>query len=246
MAVPTILWTRNDGTIVNPKIMLNPITFAVGPEMSGAICEVLEARPGISDTEVARAVGAQPSHPFFLTDLAVAHAWLAIDSIPTTRLEQLERQQRTNVRLAVAIDAAITIDAGIDELRTALPVVRALERGRLSSDHLVLAIHVLRLREVIADAGDITTPLESVLRDCLDADPDLLRPDADVSSEAVKKVLSGLSAKGPAQRTIEVPVDPNHISGGVTIEGETDREHGGEFRCQNRDSETNCEASSGE
>ena len=102
-------------------------TFPVGPEVSREILDVLSSSPHADESEVASLVGADPSHPFFQTDLDVARAWLEGDSFPEHRVRSLEREQRFNVHIAIALRAAETIGLGstldVEDLRRLLPIM---------------------------------------------------------------------------------------------------------------------------
>lgn len=187
--------------------MFKPPDFPVGPEMSGAILEIITKHPTISHIEVAERLGAEPGHPFFLTDLAVARAWSSGESVPSHRIDHLEREQWLNVRLAIAMMAAAVAATDWQGLEIVLPVIERMEEAHLSSEHVVLAIQLGKLAETIVDAGQIDGPIETTLRECLEADPHILSKGGDVRSETVKKVLSRSSTKDGSQRTIELPVD---------------------------------------
>jgi len=201
-------------------------TFPVGPEMSGVLCNIITKHPTTPTAELARQVGADPHHPFFLADLAVANAWLAVDHVPESRMDVLEHRQRLNVDLALAMLTASAIrEAGVDldGMRSALPILETMERLGFYSDHLVGAIQLTSLVEFISEnAGEIDAPIETILRECLEAEPSLLYQDGKIGSEGTKKVLSRYSTKDGT--TTGVHADRDH----ETIDREGEREHGGE------------------
>jgi hypothetical protein len=196
-----------------------PPSFAVGPEMSNSILSIISEHPSMSPVDIANMVNADPEHPFFMTDLSVARAWLAGDSIPSDRVDRLEREQWMNVQIAIALMAVDVASAELKHMEAALPIMRNYERNKLSSWHLSTAIQLSKILDVISEAGQIDTPIETVLRECLEIDPGVLSPDAMIGEDLMKKVISRPPTKDGSTRTNELPVDPDQ-EGKMRIEGE--------------------------
>jgi hypothetical protein len=204
-------------------------TFPVGPEVSRDILDILSSSPHSDEAEIASLVGADPSHPFFQTDLDVARAWIEGDSFPEHRIRSLEREQRFNVYVAIALRAAETIGLGstldVEDLRRLLPIMRSIDAANVPVDHVAASLTAMdiadRIEQLIRDeAGEMLPPIETLLRDYLKLRPDGLSEDRAVDEGSVKKVLSDSSVKdGATHRADGETRDPTT---GVSTEGTSD------------------------
>jgi len=204
-------------------------SFPVGPEVSREILDILIDSPQTDDESIASAIGADPSHPFFQTDLDVARAWVEGDAFPEHRVRSLEREQRLGVYIAIALRAAEVIGLGskvmVEDLRRMLPIMRDIVEANVPVEHLSAAVAVSdiadRMRLIVQDeAGEMQTPIETLLRDYLKLRPDGLSEDRAVDEESVKKVLSDSAVKdGATHRADGQTRDPTT---GVSTEGTSD------------------------
>lgn len=205
--------------------------FAIGPDVSSEIVGFLSSRPHASEREIAAAVGADVDHPFFRTDLEVARAWVQGDVFPEHRVRAMEREQRCNVMVSIALRAAEISDLGgsvdPDEAERIIPAVIRLSEANVPIEHLGSAVVAMGIAERIvslaspSEAGEMRAPIETLLRDYLKLRPDGLSDDRSVDEEAVKKVLSDSAAKeGPTHR-VEAGGSIGPIAG-VSTEGTSD------------------------
>lgn len=201
--------------------------FPVGPEVSREILDILIDSPQADEETIAAAIGADPSHPFFQTDLDVARAWLEGDAFPEHRIRSLEREQRFDVYVAIALRAAEVVGLGsrveIDDLRRLLPIMSSIVESNVPVEHLYAAVAAMsivdRMDELVqGEAGEMQPPIETLLRDYLKLRPDGLSEDRSIDEESVKKVLSNSAAKDGATHRAEHE-DPTT---GVSTEGKSD------------------------
>lgn len=207
-----------------------PPTFPVGPEVSMEIVGILSSDPNASEEAIASAIGADPSHPFFQTDLEVARAWAVGPSFPEHRVRALEREQVYNVYVSLALDAAAVIGLGVDiqpdDLRLLIPILRKIAEHDVPVEHIEASLSAMSIASSILslatreEAGEMRAPIETLLRDYLKLRPDGLSGDREIDAGIVKKVLSESDSKEePTHRADEETIEPTT---GVSTEGTSD------------------------